>query len=297
MAIILIYHSKSLPKLLSPLLYTILLAFWLSTISATEGLIKEVNVNGEKGIISIEWGTGTSRKPGSNLEIYRQDLKGNTTWVGYGFVRNSDLSLADTAGTFDGSPLQIGDLVRVQQKSKICSQIGRTVYIIALPNFVQKIESNIHLKSLVVYRENQIPRFFRNRWYTFNWQEKVCDLTKPKLVQRSKIKAFVEIGSPAKGNWVYLEDVQSQKRYEMEQQLFILKTEGNKVYMSRFSQPIVGHTYTLLKRKRKSREIDPAFPIFRIKLDQIYDYVVSGIYDNPRLSKKLSVGAGVKIID
>ena len=67
--------------------------------------------------------------------------------------------------------------------------------------------------------------------------------------------------------------------------------------ISRFNQPIVGKSYTLLRRKIKSDEVDPDFPIFRIKVDQVYNYVVSGVYENPRLPKKLSVGDGVKIID
>ena len=98
-------------------------------------------------------------------------------------------------------------------------------------------------------------------------------------------------------DWVYSEDLQSQNRYDADQRLFVLRTEGNSVCISRFNQPIVGKSYTLLRRKIKSDEVDPDFPIFRIKVDQVYNYVVSGVYENPRLPKKLSVGDGVKIID
>ena len=177
---------------------------------ALEGLIKETTINGEKGTISIDWGTGMARQAGSHIEIYRQNLEGNTTWVGYGFIRGSDLSLADTFDTFDGLPLQIGDAVRIQQQSKICSRIGQTVYVIASPDLTKKIQADQVIERLFVYRVNRIPRFLKNRWYTFDWQEKVCDLTKPKLVQRSKIKSSVALETPAKGDWVYSEDLQSK---------------------------------------------------------------------------------------
>lgn len=264
---------------------------------ALEGLIKETTINGEKGTISIDWGTGMARQAGSHIEIYRQNLEGNTTWVGYGFIRGSDLSLADTFDTFDGLPLQIGDAVRIQQQSKICSRIGQTVYVIASPDLTKKIQADQVIERLFVYRVNRIPRFLKNRWYTFDWQEKVCDLTKPKLVQRSKIKSSVALETPAKGDWVYSEDLQSKNRYDAEQRLFILRTEGDSVCISRFNHVVVGKSYTLLRRKSKSDEVDPDFPIFRIKVDQVHNYVVSGVYENPRLPKKLSVGDGVKIID
>ena len=293
-----IYCSQSLSKQVFSFVCSVYLLYYSSlNCLALEGLIKETTVNGEKGTISIDWGTGMARQAGSHIEIYRQDLEGNTTWVGYGFVRGSDLSLADTFDTFDGLPLQIGDAVRVQQQSKICSRIGQTVYVIASPDLTKKIQADQVIERLFVYRVNRIPRFLKNRWYTFDWQEKVCDLTKPKLVQRSKIKSSVVYETPAKGDWVYSEDLQSQNRYDAEQRLFVLRTEGDSVCISRFNQPIVGKSYTLLRRKRKSDEVDSDFPIFRIKVDQVYSYVVSGVYENPRLPKKLSVGDGVKIID
>ena len=48
---------------------------WSLNCLALEGLIKEITVNGEKGTISIDWGTGMVRQAGSHIEIYRQNLE------------------------------------------------------------------------------------------------------------------------------------------------------------------------------------------------------------------------------
>ena len=128
-------------------------------------------------------------------------------------------------------------------------------------------------------------------------ERKSYDLTKPKLVQRSKIKSSVAFETPAKGDWVYSEDLQSQNRYDADQRLFVLRTEGNSVCISRFNQPIVGKSYTLLRRKIKSDEVDPDFPIFRIKVRSGLQLCCFGCVRKPTTTQKLSVGDGVKIID
>ena len=62
-----------------------------SLLTDSFGTIESHDVNGEVGVIGIDWGIGMSRTPGANIEIYRQDLAGNETWIGYGFLRNSNL--------------------------------------------------------------------------------------------------------------------------------------------------------------------------------------------------------------
>ena len=271
------------------------------------GTIESRDVNGEVGVIGIDWGSGISRTPGANIEIYRQDLAGNETWIGYGFLRSSNLTLADAADTFDGSPLQVGDLVRIQQQSKICTRIGQTAYIVATQGLAQQLKSSTKTEvsrpdtkvKLHVYYPKKIEQFLlaHNQMQTFRWQEKICTLVKPRLVQKCKIKTTVIGGNPEKGNLVYIKDIQQEQRQKTSQRLFILKTEGDQIYLSRFAQPIVGKAYTLLKCQPKSDDIDPGFPICRIKANQIYTYAVAATYDNPRLSEKFNVGDGIKIID
>ncbi|MCZ6675862.1 MAG: hypothetical protein O7E52_01305 [Candidatus Poribacteria bacterium] len=186
------------------------------------------------------------------------------------------------------------DFIRIDKRTTVRQRSGNTVYLNVATDLINVLKPDMKVHAFRPYKLISPDGSQR----VIQWQEKIATL-KISHVAAASYTARAAIEGKAQGDvlpedLVVLEDTQMSQRLKASRDIYVLKTEPDRIYLSRFEEATEGTQLTIVRRQAMSDEIDPTAPIYSLKVEAVYKHVVVATFLNNTSDKAFRVGDKVR---
>lgn len=196
-------------------------------------------------------------------------------------VRQEDAT-ARIIGKLTIQPIE-GDFVQIEDYTTINQKSGNTIYLDVASDLMNRLSEGMMVYG---FRKNVVLRPDGSQHH-IEWYETVCNLTiqhvaKGSHTARCTINDGMEY-EPSSNDLVSIEDMHARQRVAAVRNVYVLKSDINKIYLSRFPEAERNLVFIAARKKIGTNQIDPNFLNFNLQncslqIESIQDQVVAATF-------------------
>ena len=177
----------------------------------------------------------------------------------------------------------VGDFVQIEAYTTINQKSGNMVYLDVASDLMAGLSEGM---LVYVFQKNVVSRPDGSQQYV-EWYEAVCNLTiqhvaKGSHTARCTINNDMEY-EPSSNDHVSIEDMHARQRVVAAQNTYVLKSDVDRIYLSRFSGAEDNLVFIAARKKFGTNQIDPSFlnanlQNCSLQIESIQDQVVAAVF-------------------
>ena len=177
----------------------------------------------------------------------------------------------------------VGDFVQIEAYTTINQKSGNMVYLDVASDLMAGLSEGM---LVYVFQKNVMSRPDGSQQYV-EWYEAVCNLTiqhvaKGSHTARCTINNDMEY-EPSSNDHVSIEDMHARQRVVAAQNTYVLKSDVDRIYLSRFPEAEENLVFIAARKKIGTNQIDPSFlnaylQNCSLQIESIQDQVVAAAF-------------------